>query len=411
MEADAISAVEDGRCSPKCKATVREHEKVRVTSGDRKCPKFSGWSGIGINEWAEEALDGMRLWHLSTADQAFFLVDHLEGEAREEICYQSVNKREDPKQMIKVLCIHYGVQRHEHINSSSGSAVTEISELWDMLRKQQQQLKGFSNLAILLEIVMGNGDPSDHHQPVLLYPIGGVQVPCLVDTGSMVSTITESSFVTNFGSWGQEQLRSCHWLQLRAANGLSIPYIGYLELDVELCGQVVLGCGVLVVRDPPGGVCARVPGVLGMNILSCCYRELFGQHVLYASTVISTVNQVDVVGLPPEVAEIVTVTAKMSTQVVQVSPSVQEQIEEEQGKRFRRVPPSEYEVVKVHINQLLETQVIRECYSPNALPIVLVKRKDGSLHMCVDYHCLNAKTRKDSFPLPHIEETLDSLAG
>lgn len=54
--------------------------------------------------------------------------------------------------------------------------------------------------------------------------------------------------------------------------------------------------------------------------------------VLYASTVISTVNQVDVVGLPPEVAEIVTVTAKMSTQVVQVSPSVQEQIEEEQGK-------------------------------------------------------------------------------
>lgn len=35
---------------------------------------------------------------------------------------------------------------------------------------------------------------------------------------------------------------------------------------------------MLVVRDPPGGVCAEVPGVLGMNILSRCYRELFGQH-------------------------------------------------------------------------------------------------------------------------------------
>lgn len=49
-----------------------------------------------------------------------------------------------------------------------------------------------------------------------------------------------SSFQTNFESWGQEQLRLRHWLQLQAANGLSIPYIGYLELDVELCGQVVL---------------------------------------------------------------------------------------------------------------------------------------------------------------------------
>lgn len=103
-------------------------------------------------------------------------------------------------------------------------------------------------------------------------------MPCLVDTGSMVSTITESCFLTNFGSWGQEQLSLCHWLQLRAANGLSIPYIGYLEIDVQLCGRVVLGCGVLVVRDPPGGLCAQVPGVLGMNILSRCYRELFGQH-------------------------------------------------------------------------------------------------------------------------------------
>ncbi len=160
------------------------------------------------------------------------------------------------------------------------------------------------------------------------------------------------------------------------------------------------------------------------------------------------------------VAEVTTVTAKVNTQVVQVSPTVQEQIamldlsvlpEEEQGKvrallekyvpvfskndgdlgctnlisheipllddipvrqRFRRIPPSEYEVVKGHINQSLETQVIRESCSPYASPIVLVKKKKyGSLRMCVDYCCLNLKTRKDAFPLPHIEETLDSLAG
>lgn len=79
--------------------------------------------------------------------------------------------------------------------------------------------------------------------------------------------------------------------------------------------------------------------------------------------------------------------------------------------RYRRIPPSEYELAKTHISQLLDAQIIRESCSPYASPIVLVKKKDGSLGMCVDYHQLNSKTRKDAFPLPRIEETLDCLAG
>ncbi|KAL0153469.1 hypothetical protein M9458_051214, partial [Cirrhinus mrigala] len=78
-------------------------------------------------------------------------------------------------------------------------------------------------------------------------------------------------------------------------------------------------------------------------------------------------------------------------------------------QRHRRIPPSEYEVVRAHNNQLLESQVIRESCSPYAFPIVLVKKKDGSLRMCVDYRQLNAKTRWDAFPLPRIEESLDAL--
>lgn len=80
-------------------------------------------------------------------------------------------------------------------------------------------------------------------------------------------------------------------------------------------------------------------------------------------------------------------------------------------QRYRRIPPSEYELVKEHINQLLETQVIRESCSPYASPIVLVKKKDGSLRMCVDYRQLNSKTRRDAFPLPRIEKSLDALTG
>lgn len=377
----------------------------------------------------------------------------------------------------------------------------------------------------------------------------------------MVSTITETCFRLMFEPWGQGRLQSCHWLQLRAANGLEIPYIGYLELDIELCGSTIPNCGVLVVRDPPGSG-PDVPGILGMNVLSRCYRELFGRHgstlfelpslaedvnmiqvfqncqqavraadrgnnvkvrghkvcrisggtltfvtatcssllagktvlfeptetglpagllaspslvqvsggtvsvpvvnvgtvdvVLYPTTVIGTLREVYFVGLPNGLTEVSTMTAQVascdaSDMLGQIASlefgglSVEEQnqvralLREYQSvfsthegdlgctnllsheipltddtpvrQRYRRIPPSEYEVVKTHISQLLDTQIIRESCSPYASPIVLVKKKDGSLRMCVDYRQLNSKTRKDAFPLPRIEETLDSLTG
>jgi len=78
---------------------------------------------------------------------------------------------------------------------------------------------------------------------------------------------------------------------------------------------------------------------------------------------------------------------------------------------YRRIPPSQFEMVKAQIKQLLQAQVIRKSCSPYATPLVLVQKKDGSLRMCVDYRQLNAKTRRDAYPLPRIEESLDALTG
>lgn len=91
-------------------------------------------------------------------------------------------------------------------------------------------------------------------------------MPCLIDTGSMVSTVTESFFRRHFGLDSSDLLRSCRWLQLKAANGLTIPYIGYIELAVKLCGKDIPNCGVLIVKDPPGNE-PNVAGVLGMNVI------------------------------------------------------------------------------------------------------------------------------------------------
>ena len=63
------------------------------------------------------------------------------------------------------------------------------------------------------------------------------------------------------------------------------------------------------------------------------------------------------------------------------------------------------------INNMLAENVVQESTSPWASPIVLAKKKDGSLRFCVDYRRLNAVMRKDVFPLPRIDDLLDKMRG
>lgn len=80
-------------------------------------------------------------------------------------------------------------------------------------------------------------------------------------------------------------------------------------------------------------------------------------------------------------------------------------------QRFRRIPPSMLDEVKEHIEQQLAAGIIRRSHSPFTSNVVLVRKKNGQLRICIDYRHLNIKTKKDNYALPRIDEILDSLAG
>uniref|UniRef100_A0A9J8AN32 ribonuclease H n=1 Tax=Cyprinus carpio carpio TaxID=630221 RepID=A0A9J8AN32_CYPCA len=355
------------------------------------------------------------------------------------------------------------------------------------------------------------------------------------------------------------------WLKLTAANGLDIPYLGYLELEVEAMGIKMPDCGFLVVKDVSSPE-NTVPCILGMNIISRCrqlvqaeFETTLGgkldsdwRHV-FQKVQTCTVNKKSMVRLAGKWTEhipaesVVTITAtgfnrgvgegspmlleplstplpggllviptivdshcpcipvkilNFSQEDVWLSPRTRlgilskvecvdssqqcevrfqrisadlEQVtlnikdgqskdcvqeildkidvggsEYEQAQLrsllkkyidvfalededlgytdkitheihltddepitlpYRRVPPNQYKEVKDHISRLVRKGVIRESNSAYASPIVLVRKADGSIRLCVDYRKLNQKTKKDAFPLPRIDESFDALQG
>ncbi|KAJ4748698.1 polyprotein [Rhynchospora pubera] len=76
-----------------------------------------------------------------------------------------------------------------------------------------------------------------------------------------------------------------------------------------------------------------------------------------------------------------------------------------------RMAPAEMKELKVQLEELLAKGFIRPSSSPWGAPVLFVRKKDGTLRLCIDYRELNKVTVKNRYPLPHIDDLFDQLQG
>jgi hypothetical protein len=76
-----------------------------------------------------------------------------------------------------------------------------------------------------------------------------------------------------------------------------------------------------------------------------------------------------------------------------------------------RMSPLELKEFKSQLEELIQKHFIRPSVSPWGASVLLVKKKDGNMRLCIDYHQLNKVTIKNKYPLPRIDDLLDQLKG
>ncbi|PIK49533.1 hypothetical protein BSL78_13593 [Apostichopus japonicus] len=80
-------------------------------------------------------------------------------------------------------------------------------------------------------------------------------------------------------------------------------------------------------------------------------------------------------------------------------------------KSYISVPPPLYKEVKEYVKDLISRGWVKKSQSSYSSPMVCVRKKDGTLRLCIDFRQLNLKTIADRQPIPRVQDILDSLGG
>lgn len=133
--------------------TVERPERYVYLPRERKCPRFSGKSTdpLPIEEWVEEARRSLAVRHMSRAEQALFLYDLLDGEAKNEIRFRPSTDRVDPEKILTILTETYGC---------SQSFVSLQKQFFQRKQKEGESIREFSHALLSLMEAIKRRNPT-----------------------------------------------------------------------------------------------------------------------------------------------------------------------------------------------------------------------------------------------------------
>ncbi|KAB2598686.1 S ribonuclease [Pyrus ussuriensis x Pyrus communis] len=194
---------------------------------------------------------------------------------------------------------------------------------------------------------------------------------------------------------------------------LGTDWLHFYRANIDCYGKVVTfhrpGLPVVTFVGEQSGVRYGVISALRAKKLLTKGCQGYLAHVVLDEVVTSRIEDVRVVrhfpdvfpedlpGLPPDRDVEFTIELIPGTNPISLTPY--------------RMAPAELRELKVQLQELVDKGFIQPSTSPWGAPVLFVRKKDGTLRLCIDYRQLNRVTIKNRYPLPRIDDLFDQLRG
>ena len=134
---------------------------------------------------------------------------------------------------------------------------------------------------------------------------------------------------------------------------------------------------------------------------------------LHSASIISESESSELSRVPPDYHDFADVFSKSKADTLALHREHDLKIDLEEGASppigtTYSLSPSELESLRTFLDEHLTMGFIHPSSSAHAAPVLFVRKKDGSFHLCVDFRGLNKITKKDRYPLPRITDLLDA---
>lgn len=258
---------------------------------------------------------------------------------------------------------------------------------------------------------------SSNNSGIMTAVVEGVPVDVLIDSGSCISLVSESvlkhingnklpTYRALRGIGSQEIECTSYIVKVIEFADISIEVDLYVVPETCMCASILIGTdvlnrdGVTYIRTGEVQRLMRIEEPAIVQSLrdseSNIKTSVTGDEKHRLHSLINEFSQFFISG---------TASSTVTTGSMEIT------LNSDTPVNYRPYKLSHDEKLRVRgiIKDLLDKGVIRESNSEFASPIILVKKKDGTDRMCVDYRALNAITIKNRFPLPLIEDHIDRL--